>query len=188
MPFSPNLIDMLMSPGFTLVEILVVVGVLVALFAISIPVLGLARQRAQVQATRGLVASVTTAVTSYHLELWPVVDASGGVRNYLAWDWNRDQRLDGHPEADEPGITAGSHPHHALWAGGFRDSVGAELPGQFRAANGRVVDAWGAQLRIAWATEAYGATGFGIWSPGPDGLDAPGDPGSDDLVSWRSGP
>ncbi|MDA3963249.1 MAG: prepilin-type N-terminal cleavage/methylation domain-containing protein [Planctomycetota bacterium] len=186
--------------GFTLIEMMIVVSVIVALFAISIPVMGLMRERARVTSTDGLVETVATAITSYQLSLWPVYNpTSKAIRNYRAWDWNAAgaagrNDLDGYPEADDSGITSTGHADHLLYAGGYRgflETVRPDLPKQFRGNEGRVIDAWGNTLRIEWAARAYGSAGFGIWSKGgdmKDKLDTGGVAADDEdnLTSWSN--
>jgi prepilin-type N-terminal cleavage/methylation domain-containing protein len=78
--------------AFTLIELLVVMGVIAALAGIGYPIMVAVQQRANVQATRGLVQSVSTAIATYSTKTWTV-----------SWDHDHDDPdLDGW---DVPGVT-----------------------------------------------------------------------------------
>ncbi len=69
--------------GFTILELLVVIAVIVALIGIGFPVMSAVRQRANIQATRSLVQSVTAAISMYPVQRWTVT-----------WDDNNDDPND----------------------------------------------------------------------------------------------
>jgi len=62
---------------------------------------------------------------------------------------------------------------------------------------GQIVDPWGTPLRISWAADIYGASGYGIWSAGPDrkdefvsgvsGATAIAEANRDNILSWIVG-
>ncbi len=57
------------GPGFTLVELLVVVAILVLLLAISLPVLGMVRERAKVAASQATINTISTGLDLYYNDL-----------------------------------------------------------------------------------------------------------------------
>lgn len=56
--------------GFTFVELVVVISVIVALSAIGFPVWGMISNRVKVNATDSLVQSIATAITTYQTKTW----------------------------------------------------------------------------------------------------------------------
>lgn len=75
--------------GFTIVELLVVIGVILALAGIGYPLAMAVKQRANVQSSRALVQAVTTAIAAYQTQRWTVT-----------WDHDGD-------DPDHDGVTAG---------------------------------------------------------------------------------
>lgn len=168
----------------TLVELLVIVATIAALAAMTLPAIGYAQRRARANGTSELILAVGAAIASYPQRQVSVPARGerslkdGAVRRL--WDFDQDGILDGDP-AKDPGFaeldrTAAGHVAYR----GFLASTGVAVPGRHVDAEGRVVDAWRRPLRIAFAADAYGSTGFGIWSDGPDGIEG----NDDDLRSW----
>ncbi len=173
--------------GFTLIELVAVIGIIVILTGMLIPVIGMVNRSSQKKTTQATVNAVALAIRLYGWDSVTVSLGAGNLRAYPAWDWNQDQFLDGRPEVEVPGITSTMHPDHALYRDsylGFMDMVKPELPKRAINAQGQVIDAWKNVLRIAHAARVYGGDSFGIWSRGPNGIDGPAGSGSDDLTSW----
>ncbi|MBA3683774.1 MAG: prepilin-type N-terminal cleavage/methylation domain-containing protein [Planctomycetes bacterium] len=59
-------------PGFTLIEIIVVLGVIMALAGLGFPIMSAVRQRANVQSTRSLVQGVAAAISMYPVRQWTI--------------------------------------------------------------------------------------------------------------------
>jgi prepilin-type N-terminal cleavage/methylation domain-containing protein len=185
--------------GFTLIEILVVIAILVLLASISIPTISSMRQRRAVEETRTLVEAAALAVAAHPERRWVFERSGGGTGAVPVFDCNQDLLLDLDPAADVY-TRAAPWPSRAEMAAsgyaGFVRMTAFKAPRGAVAADGRVVDAWAQPLRIAWAgigyppslaaelpdrhAQGYGRTGFGIWSIGKDGR--PGSP--DDILSW----
>lgn len=175
--------------AFTLIELLTVIAVIALLIGLLVPIAGIVQRQAQVNRSRATVNAVALAIRLYG---WDSISVAvpGGLRAYPAWDWNLDQRLDGHPEDDSPGITTVGNRDYPLYRSGYRgflDTVKPELPAAAMTKQGLVIDSWRNVLRIAHAARIYGGDSFGVWSLGPNQIDGspPGKP-SDDLISWGS--
>lgn len=180
------------SAGFTLVELIVVVAIIVALMGIGIPVYNVIMRSNRNSQTHALVQAVAGAMEAYRVQNLMVWDAvAGRSRAYQIWDWNEDGLIDGRPADEEPGITAPGHAHHGLYRSGYLGAVemlalpvGPGRTDEF----GRPLDAWRRPLQISVASGVYGSSPFGIWSRGADGLDGPLDSAAaaDNLQSWKS--
>ncbi|MDA3962565.1 MAG: prepilin-type N-terminal cleavage/methylation domain-containing protein [Planctomycetota bacterium] len=183
--------------GFSLTELLVVIGVIVLLLGIGIPAYRVVVHQGKVRSTRALVATVSTAITAYGLDaltLYRDDDGDGTAERarYRAWAASdqlaapaqREAVLDG---VVEPALYWTAPPSASVSDGparraklryrGFAATVQPALPRARVAADGRVIDTWGRALRIAWAAEIYGDRGFAVWSLGPDPLDPADDIG-----------
>lgn len=166
-------------PGFTLIETLMVLALIMALSAVLLPTLFHVRRSSQVKATAGLVRAVSAAITAYPLRDWTWRDPNdSSLRSKLLWDLDDDHLVDG-----DPALAPGAFPAGAQ-AAGYRGLLAMAQPPlgkQYVDAQRRVVDAWRRPLRIHFAIDTYGSSWFGIHSVGPDGLDATGD----DIRSWE---
>lgn len=81
----------LIRGGFTFVELVVVISVIVALSAIGFPVWGMISNRVKVNATDALVQSIATAITTYQTKTWTFDVALSGAakpRMYHMFDLN----------------------------------------------------------------------------------------------------
>lgn len=77
--------------GFTFVELVVVISIIVALAAIGFPVWGMISTRVKVNATEALVNSVATAITNYQQKTWQWnvgTTAAPNMKMYHIFDLN----------------------------------------------------------------------------------------------------
>lgn len=187
--------DLRSSPiaAFTAIELMLVLAVIAALAGVSLPLLATVRRNSQVNATRSVVHALAATIANHPAKAWTVSEADAGElreRSYRIWDVNRDGLIDGDPVLEDPLLPAGNRYPVTIASSGYRGLVGMTkpaLPKRFHdPRSGRPLDAWGRPLRIAYAPLVYGSLGFGIWSAGPDGLDAPVDERGDDIRSWET--
>lgn len=178
--------------GFTLVEMLVVISVIVALAALSIPITGMVRSKGKVTQTQAVVHAMTAAIAAADSRS-VTVRFDGQLRTYRRFDVDGDGLLDPHPR--DGGLDLPAAEVAVLLEQGYQGPV-AELapsiPGERIDATGRVTDAWDRPLRIARLTAAAedrlaalpprGADAAALWSAGPDGIDDTGD----DIRSWET--
>lgn len=180
--------------GFTVMELLVVVTVIIALAGMIIPSISFFRRQANESATGTLVRSIAAAITAYQkTEISVPSRGMAGLTNgkiRRMWDFNIqseaapvfDYILDGDPNLD-PGFSA-TDKQAALNCGyrGFLGTTGIAVPKGNIDAQGRLVDSWKNLLRIRFASETYGSTWFGVWSNGADGKEGT----ADDICSWKN--
>src|ERR1700759_4356656 len=58
----------LTTPGFTMIEMLIVIAIIVVLMALLIPVVGSVQQRAKVRAARALIDGIQNALQRYNVD------------------------------------------------------------------------------------------------------------------------
>jgi len=175
--------------GFSLIEMLIVIGVIALLAGMTFSSFGLMRARSNANASQALVQAVRIAIADYKFTELQLFAANGSPALRRAWDVDNDGIIDGQVTDtwywSYPPI--GVHDRVARLAAlkyfGFVDTVRPELPPtRIEAGTRRIIDTWKAPLRIGFAAGAYGGTGLGVWSIGPDGVDQGG--AGDDLPSW----
>jgi prepilin-type N-terminal cleavage/methylation domain-containing protein len=97
--------------GFTFIELVVVISIIVALAAIGFPTWGMISNRVKVNATDALVNSVATAITTYQTKTWTWnigTTAAPEMRTYHIFDLNHFNPSSGSPIPDLPDIPNGS--------------------------------------------------------------------------------
>jgi type II secretory pathway pseudopilin PulG len=197
--------------AFTIIELLVCMGIIATLLGLGLPALISTRKRADINGSKALVHAVATAIEQYSQRLWTVSydhdgddadgdgmkDSSPSVaatpprqRSGRIFDCNStatdemggDGYLDGFP-----GLTADATHDGPFWSETIRSGYGGflamtHMPVADRfIKEGRLVDAWKHPLKIQWSAERFGPSGFGVWSTGRDGIDDT----ADDICSWK---
>lgn len=165
--------------GFTVIELLTVVAVILVLMGIGIPTYGLVTKRARDGATRQLVAGFAAAIAR-ESALTVAVGTGAATTLRPLYDFNRDGVLDGQPALD-PGFDATLRAQAAsVGYEGAIAAAGLSLQRTQIDAFHRPLDAWSQPMRIAIASGIYGASPVGIWSTGRDKVDGT----ADDVKSW----
>ena len=188
--------------GFTLVELLMVLAVLVVLMGMGVPAFFAIKKNSAVSTTRSMVQAISAAIAGYQTKAWVtgVQTASGGswqTRTYRMWDCNGDHLLDGDPAVDPVGILSPAD-HAAVVASGYRGFLEMAQPTVPKRLikGGHVIDPWGSPIRITYSGDnlyaadtarLFGTAGLGVWSAGPnkrDVLTGASDAAGDDITSW----
>jgi len=181
--------------GFTVIEMITVVGILLLLLATGFPVWRYIQRNSELKGTRTLINAVATAITNYPTRTWSVlVDTGGGnkqIRLGHLWDLNSvggeplggDGLIDGSPAETASDSADGPFTRDLVRSGyrGFLAMTQAPIVRRSINAKGQVKDPWGQPLHISFHPTIYGTTGFGVWSTGPDRVDGT----ADDIQSWR---
>lgn len=179
--------------AFTLVEMLVVISVIAALAALSIPITSMVRERGRITETRATVDAMMAAIAAAGSRTVTIMDSTDKLITFRRFDVDGDGLLDPHPEDGTialPGTIL-----TALVDQGYVGPV-AELKPSIPAARiddtGQVIDSWGNPIRIARLSKAdeprlaklpaKGADAAALWSAGPDGVDDT----DDDIRSWET--
>jgi prepilin-type N-terminal cleavage/methylation domain-containing protein len=178
--------------AFTLVEMLVVLGVLAALMAMGLPLAAVVRAKANRTATEGAVRALAAAMSGHQAKTLTLSevrpDGTVHLRTLQLWDVNGDGLVDGDPAAENDTLASAQQYPAEVLASGYRGAVltlNATLPRRLvEPTTQRPLDAWKRPLRIAFSPTAFRADGFGIWSAGPDGRDDA--VGGDDIRSWEA--
>jgi prepilin-type N-terminal cleavage/methylation domain-containing protein len=174
--------------GFSVLEMLVVVTVILLLMALAYPIFNRIRSRADISATTALVqgvmalvgqASHITARDGASLPAWTVGQTTvAGVLVTTEIDGDPSRYPPGDPSPLASRAPAGYH--------GFLIDTHATFDAPVNA-KGQLLDRWRQPLHIAFDPSRFGGGGFGVWSNGPDRQTAyPLDSGAslDDLRSW----
>lgn len=97
--------------GFTFIELVVVISIIVALSAIGFPVWGMISSRVKVNATDALVNSIATTITTYQSKTWTWnigTTAAPIMRTYHIFDLNHFNPSSGSPIPDLPDTPNGT--------------------------------------------------------------------------------
>lgn len=195
--------------GFTLVELLVVIGIIAILAGLLIPLAGMARRKSMAAKARSNIAAIVTALEAYNTVcgIYP----NGGVPGKAKDDpWalflglytgaikhggSRENHLDGWP-TESIGV----------WSGTFQQVYQQPTEEQLDYTNGvrgkcAFLDPWGHAYHYAefdaraqanrevtgagGTLKAKGGQKYAIWSDGPDGINDYGK--NDDVTSWSEG-
>ncbi len=168
-----------MKRGFTLVEMLVVIGIMVILASLILTGLNVARYRARMTRARRDVAQLVTAWTAYYSDYsrFPVISAAS--------------RLNGL----DAGLVVTGHDVVQILRGreNFGNQNRRRIPYMDFHQNTTVfLDPWGEPYRIVWDDDYDGVVSVPgepqslrmslvVWSAGEDGVDGT----KDDVRSWR---
>lgn len=183
------------TPGFTLIEILIVIVVIMILASMGIAAWTGVAAQARRSATRVAVLAVATAIERQDRR--QIVGGSGATTQlFPAWDLNGDGFVDGDPARHgtkplQPGIPEFTPAEitiaeGAAYHGLANESQGLSLAPRHLDADGHILDAWRRPLRIQWATPSqarFAGKIVGVWSMGKDGIDDAG--ANDDITSWN---
>lgn len=145
------------SAGFTLIEVLLVIGILLVLGTVSVVGYTRIKAGADKKATRLMVNQTVDAVSLFFTAVNRFPDSAEGLEALITLPED---------ENDAEKWTSGGGPFLK---------------------NGRIpLDPWGSELRYELAEEAMGTyagttgPGFRLWSLGPDGQDGT----EDDIRNW----
>jgi len=180
-----------MHRGFTILELLIVVTVILALMGMSYPILDRIRARSNISATSELIQGIAAAMAQYRVstvtgtdgKLWPAwtlgqINTDGVTRN--------NYQIDGDPTLYPSGDPL---PFRApLTYSGFVNMTGFTIPWPLNA-KGQLVDRWHQPINVINDAKAYGTSAWGIWSNGPDQQTnyptSTTGTSTDDIVSWK---
>jgi prepilin-type N-terminal cleavage/methylation domain-containing protein len=181
--------------GFTLVELLVVIGIIVLLFSIATPIIMTARRNAERVRTQGDLNTIAMALDAYKADFkdYPRPDLADPTRPVLAW------ALIGPWDA----VAAGGNPGDGADGPGFRTQwnvlvnppVGSKVFGPYlppekfntEILNGNVylLDRYGTRIEYfpQWKSAKPGVKLFGVQSGDPIGGGLAGNGGG--VYDWR---
>ena len=143
-------------PGFTLVELLVVVAILGILASLIAAGAQAARRRGAVTKAKSTIAALETAIAMYHGDMGAYPPSSASLVTALEQD-----------------------PGDADWGGPYMEFKEDELK------DGQLLDPWGhpyLYVSVNGGAPKHREHSFDLWSYGPNGTDDSGT--GDDLGNW----
>jgi prepilin-type N-terminal cleavage/methylation domain-containing protein len=188
--------------GFTLIEILVAISVILVLAGMAFPIGQLILRRSANRTTHQLLGSIAVRISGYEPAYREVMMA-GSPQLRRMFDLDRDHVLDADYTQD-PSLWNDALATRPADYRGYLFTVGDSLPDSFvEKGTQQVQDNWDEPVRIVFSnaiaavqlpnaiqpgvtvtlpdTAALEAAGVGLWSFGRDGLAGT----ADDLYSWR---
>jgi prepilin-type N-terminal cleavage/methylation domain-containing protein len=170
--------------GFTLVELVTVIGIIIVLSSIMYGSATYILEKARRDSSLSLVQAVQTAAVAYQAQYGSqiMVMVSGKPQARRLWDINADELLDENPTMD--GAASSLTAIAPAGYGGFLDATGIQVKASNTDGRRAIIDAWKRQLRIIFRPDGFGTQSFGVFSTGKDGIAAPDDDASDDLRGW----
>ncbi|HVY60976.1 MAG TPA: prepilin-type N-terminal cleavage/methylation domain-containing protein [Planctomycetota bacterium] len=196
------------SRGFTLVELLVVIGIISVLAGLLIPLAGMARRKANMAKARSNIAALCTALEAYNTltGVYPGAGHVGAASDKYPEDLFR-ALYTGNPKSEGSRENhMGDWPPESLgkWSGGYLNTFDAPTDADLDFTSGQkpnivFLDPWGrafhyveydsraaAQKKVAGGSlMAKGGQRYAIWSDGPDMINDWGK--NDDVTSWTEG-
>ena len=180
-----------MRRGFTILELLIVVTVILALMGLSYPILNRIRARSDISATSELIEGIAAAMAQYKPtsftgtdgKIWPAWTLGQIAEDELT---QVNYQIDGDPTLYP---TTDPLPWRApLTYSGFVNMTGFTIPWPLNA-KGQLVDRWHQPINVINDAKAYGTSAWGIWSNGPDQQTnyptSTTGTSTDDIVSWK---
>ena len=184
-------------PGFTLVELLTVIAIVVILAALSLGIFNLAAQTGDISKARTQLALLDNTIQRYHAEVGVYPKATGDgspEESMLIYSMGFGDGLgdDGVPGTSDDTAYDGVPDQGATVHLDVLDPNQKKSPwfeqGQFPPE--ALLDPWGLPWRYRGGDDpnAINTADFDLWSSGPDGLSRPDDPkhadNKDDIVNW----
>ena len=170
--------------GFTLLEMVVVISVILILASLSYPIMVRLKNQSDINGTKNLVTVISAAIRQYGATA--VTDTGGAIHPMWTLDWgspNTQQAIDGDPQ-----LYATYAPSNVICTLAPPTYRGLVVMDSLAISQkqldpvGRILDRWRQPLQIMWGASIYGTDGFGVWSMGPD--KTTGD--ADDIKSWTN--
>ncbi len=147
--------------GFTLLELLTVISIMIILASIVMPTLSRARLRAYKSKAKAQIAGLELALSMYEADVGSYASTSGSYQDFMA-SW-----LTG--ASTVPG-----------WDGPYIELKNNELD-----TSGTIIDPWGQPFKYA-SPGIQRPHSFDLYSVGPDGIDHIVDSSStDDIANWE---
>jgi prepilin-type N-terminal cleavage/methylation domain-containing protein len=183
--------------GFTLIELLTVITIIVILMGMLFPIIGLVRQQMKKTKTRTTISEIVAACSQYHTICGSYPDSQP---NATGLPDIQSTLMNGATPKTLDQVTSDNWNTVSTALLTLLQTVDRDHFSGARWPSNVITDAWNGTLRyrpvryypysnnpphLIDGTPPPNQDSYQLWSPGPDGKDAPGEPNSDDLTNWQ---
>lgn len=169
-----------MKKGFTLIEILMVITIIVILAGITIPFLRGAEKASMIKKTRSDISKLELALSMYQSDFGNYPDIDKGDDTNRVISWLTGFTVDGAVlmVRNYLAVMEEIHAAECFWKGPYFKVKKNDLDSA-----GNLIDPWGEKYSIDTDNPANNISTVDIYSYGPDRTDADGS--QDDITNWQ---
>ena len=162
--------------GFSLIELLTVIGIIVILAGIIIPIAYRAEKRGLIHKARADISKIELAVESYKTDMGydPVTNDMDRIITWLTG-----VNLNGSLLTVTYGTVYNVRDGELMWRGPYVDVYAID-----RDTSGRVIDPWGVHYSFNALNPVHNTATYDIYSAGPD---RDGSTTADNITNWGRG-
>lgn len=167
-------------PGFTLIEILMVITIMIILIGITVPFLRNAEKTSMIKKTRSDISKLELALSMYQSDFgnYPDIDKGDDTNWVISWLTGFAANGTVLIVQNYLGVMEEIYAAECFWKGPYLKVKKNDLD-----STGNLVDPWGEKYGIDTNNPVNNVSTVDIYSNGPDRTHANG--GQDDITNWQ---